>query len=117
MPVPVSLTARSTYAPGWASTCSCAYPPSMSASGVSIVSVPAGDPAGQRAKGVHLLRLPQLLLELFALGDVHQGALDDLFAGFTRDQGHVREHPYLAAVLTPQAVFEAHQPSRLTQSG
>src|SRR5438309_2056624 len=76
-----------------------------------------GDPAGQRAKGVHLLRLPQLLLELFALGDVHQGALDDLFAGFTRDQGHVREHPYLAAVLTPQAVFEAHQPSRLTQSG
>ena len=76
-----------------------------------------GDPAGQGAQGVHFLRLPQVLLELFALGDVHQGALDDLFAGFTWDQGHVREHPYLAAVLTPQAVFEAHQPSRLTQSG
>ena len=37
-----------------------------------------GHAAGQGAEGVHLLRLPQLLFELLALGDVDDGAFDHL---------------------------------------
>ena len=53
-----------------------------------------GDASGELADALHLLGLAELLFELPALGDVHDGALDDDLAGLlVGEQGGALEGP------------------------
>ena len=75
-----------------------------------------GDPAGELADRLHLLRLAQLLLELLLLGDVEQEALvaeDRALRVAHRDR--LVEHPDDAAVARDEPELAARRNALLAR--
>ena len=74
-------------------------------------------PPGELADAFHLLGLPQLLLELPALGDVRDRALDDDFAGLlVGEQRGILERPGRSTVFSLAAHLVVGEAAR-TQQG